>query len=224
MLPPFRRHGFIIWNTRGLLDLCSPDEGTESSNSYLKRLFDTIFRLQEVHGKDEFLQAIQVLVPKFRLSGTFLVDNENAGGTAICIHRHLLLEEALVAHLITCQGRHHLVNIQPERQNLVIVNVDFELALSLRQYVADCVLFTRIGLHTPVEWASVWVTSTSVIQKDVWSVEPDIHRCRPWKDCRVPFFHPSTNENAQSDYTRKHSSSFMTTTDSLLTHFVHLHN
>ena len=69
---------------------------------------------QEVHGKDEFLQAIQVLAPQFRLFGTFLSDNENAGGSAICIHRNLLPEEALLTHLITCHGRDHLVSIQSE--------------------------------------------------------------------------------------------------------------
>ena len=31
--------------------------------------------------------------------------------------------------------------------------------------MADCVLFTRIGLHIPMVWALFWVTSTSVIQK-----------------------------------------------------------
>ena len=31
--------------------------------------------------------------------------------------------------------------------------------------MADCVLFTRIGLHIPTVWALFWVISTSVIQK-----------------------------------------------------------
>ena len=67
-----------------------------------------------VHGKDEFLQAIQVLAPQFRFFGTFLLDNENAGGSAICIRQDFQPEEALVTHLITCHGRDHLVNIQSE--------------------------------------------------------------------------------------------------------------
>ena len=29
-----------------------------------------------------------------------------------CIHRDILLEEAIVTHLVTCHGRDHLVNIQ----------------------------------------------------------------------------------------------------------------
>ena len=57
-----------------------------------KKLFDhnNIICLQEVHGKDEFLQAIQVLGPRFWLFGTFLPDNENAGGSAICIQAFFL--------------------------------------------------------------------------------------------------------------------------------------
>ena len=117
-------------------DLFSPDKGTENSNSNISnRLLDNnnIICLQEVHGKDEFLQAIQVLAPQFRFFGTSLPDNENAGGSAICIHRDLLPEEAIVTYVITCQGRDHLVNIRSGRHNLVIVNVHFEPELTLRQ-------------------------------------------------------------------------------------------
>ena len=86
-----------------------------------------------MHGKDEFLQAIQVLAPRFRLFGSFLPDNENAGGSAICIDRDLLPEEAIATHVVTCQGRDHLVNIRSGRHNLVIVNVHFEPEHTLRQ-------------------------------------------------------------------------------------------
>ena len=94
--------------------------------NYLKKLFDAnnILCLQEVHGKDEHLQAIQVLAPRFRLFDTFFLDNENAGGSAICIHRDLP-EEAIVTHLVTCHGRDHLVRIQTGRHNLLVVNVHF---------------------------------------------------------------------------------------------------
>ena len=73
-----------------------------------------------MHGKDEFLQAFQVLAPRFRLFGTFLLDNENAGKPAICIHRDLLPEKAIVTHVVTCQGRDHLVNIRTGRHSLVL--------------------------------------------------------------------------------------------------------
>ena len=117
----------------------SRQRNREFKLKYLKRLVDNnnnnnnIICLQEVYGMDEFLQAIQVLAPQFRLLGTFLLDNENAGGSAICIHRYLLPEEAIVSHVITCQGRDHFVNIQSGRHNLVIANVHFEPELTLRQ-------------------------------------------------------------------------------------------
>ena len=51
-------------------------------------------------------------------------------GSAICIHRDLLPEEAIVTHLITCHGRDHLVNIRSERRSLIIVNVHDEPELT----------------------------------------------------------------------------------------------
>ena len=67
-----------------------------------------------------------MLASQFCLFDTFLLDNENAGGSAICIHGDLLLEEVLVTHSITCHGRDYIVNIQFERHSLVVVNVHFE--------------------------------------------------------------------------------------------------
>ena len=52
-----------------------------------------------------------MLAPRFRLFGTFIPGNENAGGSALCLHKDILPEEAIVTHLITCQGRDHIVNI-----------------------------------------------------------------------------------------------------------------
>ena len=74
-----------------------------------------------------------MLAPRFRFFGTLIPDNEIARGSAICIHRDLLLEEAIVTHVVTCQVRDHLVNIQSGRHNFVIVNVHFEPELTLRQ-------------------------------------------------------------------------------------------
>ena len=126
----------ITWNTRGLVgSVFSRHRKRVFKLKYLKKLLDNnnIICLQEVHGKDEFLQAIQVLAPRFRLFGTFLLDNENAGGSAICIHRDLLPEEAIVTHVVTSQSRDHLVNIRTGRHSLVIVNLHFEPELTLRQ-------------------------------------------------------------------------------------------
>ena len=74
--------------------------------------------------------------------GTFIPGNENAGGSAFCIHKDIVPEEAIVTHLITCQGRDHIV-----RQSLVIVNVHFEPELTLRQ------LRERLRLINP-HWPS----------------------------------------------------------------------
>ena len=76
---------------------------------------------------------LEVLAPRFRFFGTFFPENENAGESTICNHRDLVPEGAIVTHLITCQGRDHLVNVQSGRHNFVIVNVHFEPELSLAQ-------------------------------------------------------------------------------------------
>ena len=104
-------------------------------------------------GKHKYLQAFQVLAPRFRFFGTFILGNENAGGSAICIHRDLLPEEAIVTHLITCQGRDHLVNIQSGRHNFVIVNVHFEPELTLRQFRGRVRLIHPHWPAYPMEWA-----------------------------------------------------------------------
>ena len=98
-----------------------------------------------------------------------------------------------MTHLITCQGRDHLVNIQSGRHNLVIVNVHFEPELTLRDnYAAGCILFTRTGLLIPTEWALFWVTSTFVIQKKDGSMSGTRHSpmaTRERLQCFIPFFH-----------------------------------
>ena len=64
-------------------------------------------------------------------SGTSTPENGNAGGSAICIHRDILFDEAIVTHLVTCHGRDHLVNIESGRHNLIIVNIHIEAYLQL---------------------------------------------------------------------------------------------
>ena len=68
----------ITWNTKGLLGSpASWQHSRERKHIYLTRHAkdNDIICLQETHGKDEFLQAIQVLVPQFRLFGTFVPNN-----------------------------------------------------------------------------------------------------------------------------------------------------
>ena len=209
---PFLSEGMrcITWNTRGLVGpVFSKQKNREFKLKYLKRLFDAnnILCLQEVHGKDEYLQAIQVLAPRFRFFGTFIPDNENAGGSAICIHRDLLLEEALVTHLVTCQGRAHFVNIQSGRHNLVIVNVHFEPALTLRQ------LRARLRLIHP-HWPA-YPNGLGIILGDFNICDPEEGRFNVWNQTftngdpgKTAVFHsffPQVLEVAQFDYTRRDS-------------------
>ena len=99
VVPSFPKACDVLLGTPGvLLDLLSQKKkNREFKLKYLKRLFDAnnILCLQEVHGKDEYLQAFQALAPRFRIFGTFITDNENAVGSAICIHKELLPEEAI---------------------------------------------------------------------------------------------------------------------------------
>ena len=92
----------VIWNTRGLIgSVHSTQISREVKLNYFGRLIENnnVICLQEVHGKDEFLQAIQVWAPRFRLYGTLISGNANAGGSAICIHKDLLSDDAIVTHV-----------------------------------------------------------------------------------------------------------------------------
>ena len=134
---------------RGLLgSTASSHRSTEQKHIYLTRLArnNDIICLQETHGKDEFLQAVQVLFPQFRLFGTFPLNKVNAGGSAIFIHKNLMPDGAIVNHMTTCQGRDHIVTITSGGSVLVIVNVHFEPDLVLR-YLRE--RQHRISLHWP---------------------------------------------------------------------------
>ena len=65
----------VTWNARELIgSLTSSHISREQKYDYFRRRIDddNIICFQEVHGKDEFLQAIQVLAPRFWLYGTFI--------------------------------------------------------------------------------------------------------------------------------------------------------
>ena len=74
------------------------------------------------------------------------VTNENAGGSATCIHKDLLREDALVTHMITYEGRDHFVNMKSGRKRLVIVNVHYEPDFALRRLREK---FRSIAPHWP---------------------------------------------------------------------------
>ena len=97
----------ITWNTRGLVGSnFSRQRNRESKLNCFKKLLDhnNIICLQEVHGQDEFLQAIQVLAPHIfgSLVLFFLITKMRED------RLDLLSEEAIVTHVVTCQGRDHL--------------------------------------------------------------------------------------------------------------------
>ena len=67
---------------------------------------------QEIHWKDELLHALQILALRFQFFGTFTPNNANACVSAIHIHKDLSPDDATVTHVVTCQGRDHIVNIR----------------------------------------------------------------------------------------------------------------
>ena len=94
-------------------------------------------------GKTSFFHALQIPALRFPLFGTFIPINANAGGSAICIHKDLLPDGAVVTHVVTCQGRDHVVNMGSGCRSLVVVNVHFEPEVTLRS------LRGRLRLTTP---------------------------------------------------------------------------
>ena len=124
-----------VQRTRSSRNTCvTPQLSRKKKHNYFTRLTknNDIICLQEIHWKKEFPQAIQVLAPKFRLYGTFIPNNSNAGGSPVCIHKNLVPEGANVTHVVPCQGRDHIVKIQSGDRNLVVVNIHFEPDLTLR--------------------------------------------------------------------------------------------
>ena len=119
--------------------------------------------------------------------------------------KDLLPEDAFVTHVITCQGRDHIVNVQSGQKNLVIVNVHFEPELTLRR------LRERLRLITP-HWPP-HPNAVGTIMGDFNICEPDERRFNVWnqtftdgdagKTTMFSFFFPHVFGTAQPDYTRR---------------------
>ena len=134
---------------RGLLgSTTSSQVSREQKQKYLKWLTDKndSVCLQETHGKDDFLKAFQILHPQFRMFGTFIPNNVNAGGSAVLIRGNLLPEDVVVTHEITCQGRDHIVRTRSGESVLVVINVHFEPHFILRDLRER---LRRIVFHWP---------------------------------------------------------------------------
>ena len=128
--PSFPKACDVSLGTAGVsLDLCSPKRKTEFSNSNISRSTltpTTSYVSRRCMERTSIFRLFRCWLRNFfSFFGTFTPDNEHAGGSAFCLHRDLLPEEALVTHSITCHGRDHLVNIRTERHSLIIVNVHF---------------------------------------------------------------------------------------------------
>ena len=187
---PFLKACDVLLGKSGVsLDLFfSKQKNREFKLKYLKRLFD--------HNS----------IPRFRFFGTFIPNNENAGGSAICIHTDLP-EEAIVTHLVTCHGCDHLVNIRSGRHNLVIFNVHFEPELTLRQ------LRGRLRLIHP-HWPA-YPNGVGIVLGDFNICDPEDGRFNVWnqpftdgdpeKTAVFHSFFPHVLEVDQSDYTRRDS-------------------
>ena len=134
--------------------------------------------LQEIHGKDEFLHALQIQAPRFQLFGTLIPNNAIAGGSAMCIHKDLVPADDIVTHLITCQGRDRIVNIRSGRRSLVIVYVHFEPELTLRSLRERLRLITPHWPHYP-DAIGTFMGGLQYLRargREIQCLESDIHR------------------------------------------------
>ena len=163
---PFLSRGLrcITWNTRVSLDLFSPNRRTESSNSNISRSSltpTTSYVSRRCMERTSISRLFRCWLRELCFFGTFTPENEDAGGSAICIHSD-----------VACHGRDHLVNIQSGRHNLVIVNVHFEPELTLRQ------LRRRLHLIHP-HWPS-YPNGVGLILVDFNTCDPEEGRFNVW--------------------------------------------
>ena len=120
-----------------LLDLFSPGKGIgefklkiSQKNSWITT---TSFVSRKYMERTSFFKLSRCLLRDFDSLVHFFLIMKMREDRQSAFTADLLLEEAIVTHVVTCQGRDHLVNIRSRRHSLVIVNVHFEPELTLRQ-------------------------------------------------------------------------------------------
>ena len=123
-------------------------------------------------GNMNFYKPFRYWPPHFRVYGTFIPNNLNAGRSAICIHENLLPEGAIVAHVVTCQGRDHIVTMQSGARNLVVVSVHLKPDLTLRNLREMLRIITP---HSPL-----YPDALGVITGDFNICEPEEGRFNSW--------------------------------------------
>ena len=60
---------------------------------------------------------------QFHMVGALINDQVNARGSAILIRKALLHDDAVLAHLVTLQGRYHIVKISSRERSVLIASV-----------------------------------------------------------------------------------------------------
>ena len=123
----------------------------------------------------------------------------------ICIHKHVLPDDAVVTHVVTFQGRDHIVNVRSGCQSLVIVNVHFEPELTLRSLRERLCLIIP---HLPQNPDAI-----GIIMGDCSICEPEEGRFNVWNQTftdgdagKAALFHslfPRVLDITQPDFTRK---------------------
>ena len=113
---PFLSEGMrcITWNTRGLV---RPVFSKQKKQRIQTQIFEktfltpiTFYVSKRCMERTNIFRLFWCWLRDFSFLGTFIPDNENAGGSAICINKDILPEGAVVSHVIACQGRGHLLN------------------------------------------------------------------------------------------------------------------
>ena len=153
-----------------------PSRRTENSNSNISRSYLTTTKF---YVSRRYMEETSIS----RLSGCWLrgfvfflvisfLETKMQEDRPSAVTRILYLKRQLWTHLITCQGRDHIVNIQSGRQSLVIVNVHFEPELTLRQ------LRDRLHLINP-HWPS-YPNAVGIILGDFNICDPEEGRFNVW--------------------------------------------
>ena len=137
----------LHWNTRGLIG--SPSSSYISRNRSITSSADlpkttTSYAFKKYLGRTSFIMFFKC---SHHVSNSSLVRLYQTMQTQVvqpyAFNKDLLPDDVVVTHVVTCQGRDHVVNILSRCQSLVIINVHFEPDLTLRS------LRERLRLLTP---------------------------------------------------------------------------
>ena len=87
---------------------------------------------EKTHGKDEFLQAVQVLHTQFLMFGTFVTGNVEAGGSAFRKIVYFIMQLSHTRSL--AKGVTIWVRLQSGESVLVVIKTQFGPDLILRNF------------------------------------------------------------------------------------------